>query len=156
MVTTLANAHPTFIGRDITHSSSKISKLHFPIDELANVVNTATKAVGPSIVSTSAVNMIADDNLVFSAHAAIEPFSMKVTLPWRYAMRTTLGMTTTVADTNFLVASPIADVAAIKAPSAIKIITSTLANDDPTSIGKVIAHSSSKISKSRFSVDDLV
>ena len=132
------------------------SLTRFPFDELANVVNTATKAVGPSIISTSAVNMIADDNPVFSAHAAIEPFSMKVTLPWRYAMRTTHGMTTTVADTNFLVASPIADVAAIKAPSAIKIIISTLADDDPTSISKVIAHSSSKISRSRFSVDDLV
>ena len=95
MLPTLADDDLTSIGKVITDSSSKIPKSGFAIDNLANIANIFTKTVRPCTVSTSTVSMITDDNLVFNAHDIIKLFSMKVALPWRYAMRTNHGIATT-------------------------------------------------------------
>ena len=79
---TLADEDPVYIGEVIQHSLSKISKTSFPVDDLANIINTVPKAVRPSTVLTSTVSMIADHNPILNARAAIEPFLMKVTLQW--------------------------------------------------------------------------
>ena len=94
LTTMPADDDPAFIGQLIQHSSSKISKSSFPIDDLANIVNTVPKTVRPSTVLTSTVSMIADDNPIFNARAAIEPFLMKVALQWRCAMHADHGATT--------------------------------------------------------------
>ena len=86
LTTMLADDDPAFIGQLIQHSSSEISKTSFPVDNLANAVNTVPKTVRPSTVSTSTVSMIMDDSPIFNARAAIEPFLMKVALQWRCAM----------------------------------------------------------------------
>ena len=65
------------------------------------------------------------------------------------------AISTPAVDATFVAAIPIADVVAIAAPSAVKMLITTLADDDPASIGGVIQHSSSKISKTSFPVDDL-
>ena len=52
LITTLADDDPAFIGGVIQHSSSKTSKISFPVDDLANIINTVPKAVGPFNVST--------------------------------------------------------------------------------------------------------
>ena len=94
LTTMLADDDPAFIGQLIQHSSSKISMTSFPVDGLANVVNTVPKTVRPSTVLTSTVSMIVDDNPIFNARAAIEPFLMKVALQWRCAMHADHGATT--------------------------------------------------------------
>ena len=67
----------------------------------------------------------------------------------------TTAASTPAVDATFIAAISIADVVAIAAPSAVKILITTLADDDPAFIGGVIQHSSSKISKASFPVDDL-
>ena len=61
----------------------------------------------------------------------------------------------TAANTTFTDASSIVDVGTIIELPLVKVSIETLADDDPTFIGRVTKHSSSKNSKTRIAVDDL-
>ena len=141
----LADDDPAFIGQLIQHSSSKISKASFHVDDLANVVNTFLKAVRPFTVLTSTVCMIADDNPIPNAHAAVKPFLMKVALQWQCAMCADHGATTTTvvwsptkAPLNSTLSGNVTngivdDTARVDMSfSTVKVDLATLADDDPS------------------------
>ena len=89
--------------------------------------------------------MIADDNPIFNACAAIEPFLMKVALQWQCAMHANHGVTTTniiwrpsKAPLNSTLSgnvtnSIVDDTAHVDMSfSAVKVDLATLADDDPS------------------------
>ena len=136
MISTLADDDPTSIDGDIKHSSSKNSKTRTAVDDLANIVNTATKDSEMRSISAPMITKVADDDPVSPVDsAAVPPITMVAISTLADDDPSTIGSTTkralsstprgkcTDSDSSIIVATV--------TPSPNKVDTATLADDDP-------------------------